>query len=369
MRIIWGVYMENFAEYLNNGVEIIVKQALKSTLKNPKESAFILKYMSAQQKASKRRLQAEEECVHIPPFLIASISAQCNLFCSGCYARANNSISETICSQQLDDSEWERVFSEAAELGIAFILLAGGEPFLRKNVISAAAGYSDIVFPVFTNGTMFDDDYISLFDKNRNLVPILSLEGNMVQTNARRGEGVYTKLTDAMTKLNDKGILFGASITVTKQNLVSVTDAAYIKTLYDFGCKVVIFVEYVAVSDAAAEAAPDAEDRAMLLKRQDGLRVTFDDMLLIAFPGDEEEFGGCLAAGRGFFHINPSGDAEPCPFSPFSDTSLKTSTLKDALKSPLFQKLNLGGFLAGEHLGGCTLFNREAEIKELVCKK
>lgn len=358
--------MEKLAEYLNNGVEIIVKQALKATLKNPLESAFILKYMSAQLKASKRRLQAEEEGLHIPPFLIASISAECNLFCSGCYARANNTISQTVCSQQLDDSEWERIFKEAEDMGIAFILLAGGEPLLRKNVITRAAGVSDIVFPVFTNGTLFDDAYMSLFNKNRNLVPIISLEGDMEQTNARRGDGVYSKLREAMAKMKEKGILFGASITVTKQNLMSVTDETYIKSLYDFGCKVIIFVEYVPVTETTGALAPDAQDRVLLLKRQDDLRSKFDTMLMIAFPGDEEEFGGCLAAGRGFFHINPAGGAEPCPFSPYSDTSLKTSSLKDALKSPLFQKLNLGGYLAGEHLGGCTLFNREEEIKELV---
>jgi MoaA/NifB/PqqE/SkfB family radical SAM enzyme len=358
--------MENLSEYLNRGVEIIVMQALKATLKNPLESAFILKYMSAQQKAFKMRLKSEEDGVHIPPFLIASISAQCNLFCSGCYARAQNVISETACRQQLSDQEWERIFREAEEMGISFILLAGGEPLMRRNVIAAAAGFSDIIFPVFTNGTMFDDEAISLFNKNRNLVPILSLEGDSGQTNARRGAGVYSKLLQAMAMMKEMGILFGASITVTKQNFISVTDEAYIKSLHDFGCKVVIFVEYVPVAAAAGETAPNAADRITLLKRQDKLRAAFDSMLFIAFPGDEEEFGGCLAAGKGFFHINPEGGAEPCPFSPFSDTSLKTGTLKDALISPLFRKLNLGGFLAGEHVGGCTLFGREAEIKEMV---
>lgn len=358
--------MENLAEYLNTGVENIVRQALKASLKNPLESAFILSFMSAQRKAVKKRLQSEEEGVHIPPFLIASISSQCNLFCASCYARANSSISETACRQQLDDGAWVRIFHEAAEMGIAFILLAGGEPLMRRDVIHAAAGICDVVFPVFTNGTLFDDSDISLFHKNRHLVPILSLEGDREQTDGRRGEGVYGKLTELMSKHREKGILFGASVTVTKQNLIGVTDEAFIGSLYDDGCKVVIFVEYVPVPDSSGAAAPDSGDRTTLLKRQDMLRNKFDDMLLVAFPGDEEEFGGCLAAGRGFFHISPTGAAEPCPFSPYSDTSLKTGTLKDALNSPLFRKLELGNFLAREHLGGCALYGREAEIEELL---
>jgi MoaA/NifB/PqqE/SkfB family radical SAM enzyme len=364
---ITGVFeMENLAEYLNNGVETIVRQALKASLKNPLESAFILKFMSAQQKASKRRLQAEKEGTHVPPFLIASISSQCNLFCAGCYARANNSISNDVCNQQLGDAEWERIFGEAEEMGIAFMLLAGGEPLMRRNVIGAAARFNSIVFPIFTNGTMIDDGYIRLLNKNRNLVPMLSLEGGREQTDKRRGEGVYGKLTEVISKLSKKGILYGVSITVTKQNLTGVTDEKFIKDLYDDGCKVVVFVEYVPVTDNTGTSAPDSADRMILSERQDMLRAVFEDMLIVAFPGDEEEFGGCLAAGRGFFHINPMGGAEPCPFSPYSDTSLKNCSLQDALKSPLFRKLEMGGLLAGEHLGGCALYGREAEIRELL---
>jgi MoaA/NifB/PqqE/SkfB family radical SAM enzyme len=358
--------MENFAEYLNNGVERIVKQSLKTALQNPKETAFILKYAGAARKAAKRRLVAEAEGLHIPPFLIASISSSCNLTCSGCYARANKSVGETPCISQLGDRDWERIFGEAEKLGISFVLLAGGEPLLRKNVLRAAAAFQDIVFPVFTNGTMFDADTVGLFDGSRNLVPILSLEGDELRTDARRGPGVYRKLTGAMEALKTKGILFGASITVTKENLAVVTAPSYIQTLQDLGCRIVLYVEYVPVSDTSGETAPDASDRDRLRERQDALRQQFENMLFVAFPGDEEEFGGCLAAGRGFFHISPTGDAEPCPFSPFSDTSLKSGSLRDALKSPLFKKLELGGYLAGEHLGGCALFQREAEVKALA---
>ncbi|SHH84712.1 Radical SAM superfamily enzyme, MoaA/NifB/PqqE/SkfB family [Sporobacter termitidis DSM 10068] len=357
--------MENLAEYLNNGVETLVKQALRAAFKNPLETAFILRYMSASRRAAKRRLRAEKEGTHIPAFLIASIASQCNLSCAGCYARANKSVGESACASQLSDSDWTRIFSEAEELGISFVLLAGGEPLMRKEVLEAAAGFPDIVFPVFTNGTMLDDDMLKLFHKNRNLVPVLSLEGDRQQTDARRGRGVYTELVCAMEAMKAKGILFGASITVTRENLMSVTAPAYIRDLRELGCKIVLFVEYVPVADTPGTTAPDMSDRQTLQARQDRLRDRFDDMLFVAFPGDEEEAGGCLAAGRGFFHISPTGDAEPCPFSPFSDTSLKTCSIKDALKSPLFRKLELGGYLAGEHLGGCALFAREKEIREL----
>ena len=89
-------------------------------------------------------------------------------------------------------------------------------------------------------------------------------------------------------------------------------------------------------------------------------------MLLISFPGDELQMDGCLAAGRGFFHINPRGGAEPCPFSPYSDASLRDMPLKDALNSPLFRSLRADGLLTGAHDGGCVLFENRQQVKAML---
>lgn len=100
--------------------------------------------------------------------------------------------------------------------------------------------------------------------------------------------------------------------------------------------------------------------------RLDALRETQRDMLLISFPGDERASGGCLAAGRGFFHINARGGAEPCPFSPYSDTSLQDVSLKEAMRSPLFRRLREDGNLTGIHTGGCALFEQEETVKKYL---
>lgn len=81
--------------------------------------------------------------------------------------------------------------------------------------------------------------------------------------------------------------------------------------------------------------------------------------------GDEQFMGGCLAAGRGFFHISPGGAAEPCPFSPFSKLNVRETSLREVLQSPFFQQVREIEARAQEHHGGCTLFLHEAEVKEL----
>ena len=356
----------NLEEYLSNGVENIVSRAMKASLKNPRQSMFMAQYALASRNARKLRKDAEERGEHIPPFLIASITSRCNLHCTGCYARANHSCHEEENTMQLTDLQWQRIFDEAKGLGIGFILLAGGEPMVRKDVIKAAGQRKSILFPIFTNGTMFDDDYIALFAKDRNLIPVISLEGDEEKTDLRRGKGVYRKLESAMQRLKENGILFGTSITVTKENLQNITEPNFIQGLYERGCKVVFFVEYVPVNKETKELAPQEEDREYLNEKLLKLRQTYEDMLFISFPGDEKTFGGCLAAGRGFFHINSQGGAEPCPFSPYSDMNLKNNSLREALNSPLFRKLKAGNLLTEHHEGGCVLFEKEAQVLELM---
>ena len=73
-----------------------------------------------------------------------------------------------------------------------------------------------------------------------------------------------------------------------------------------------------------------------------------------------------MAAGRCFFHINPNGGAEPCPFSPYSDINVREKTLGEVLDSGLFRVLRDGGYLLEDHPGGCTLFARKDEVEAIL---
>ena len=354
--------------YLIEGVERVVSEALKATLKNPRESAFMLKFAAASRAASKKRRAAEDKGEHIPPFLIASITSKCNLHCAGCYSRCNHATTDTEPVGQLTTEEWLRIFDEADDLGISFILLAGGEPMLRRSVIEAAGRKQNILFPIFTNGTHIDDRYLELLDKCRNLVPIMSIEGNRETTDARRGEGVYDTLVSNMERFKKRGLIFGASVTVTTHNYKEVCSGEFLGGLANRGCKAVIFVEYVPVSSESKELAPTDKEREYLQKKITYLRSAHPEMVYIAFPGDEKSSGGCVAAGRGFFHINSHGGAEPCPFSPYSDVNIKNRSLRDAMHSPLFTALQSGEILLDDHEGGCVLYEKRELVEALIAR-
>ncbi len=361
---------ENFdlQNYLSKGIERVVSEAVKATLKNPKESAFMLKFAAASRTASKKRRIAENNGEHIPSFLIASITSQCNLHCAGCYSRCSHATTDSEPVRQLTSEDWLNIFDEADALGISFILLAGGEPMLRRDIIEAAGQKQNILFPIFTNGTYMNDRYFALFDKCRNLVPIMSIEGNQEMTDARRGKGIYEKLIANMNEFKKKGLVFGASVTVTKQNYKEVCSDAFLNELSERGCKAVIFVEYVPVTDDSKELAPEDAQRKFLQGEILRLRQERPEMVYISFPGDEKSSGGCVAAGRGFFHINSHGGAEPCPFSPYSDINVKNTSLRAALQSPLFTALRSGDILLDDHEGGCVLYEKRDLVESLLAQ-
>ena len=352
--------------YLTDSVEKVVRDLVKAAAFHPVQAGFMAKYAMASRRAAKLRRQAAERGEHIPPFLIASITSLCNLHCAGCYARSLEACGDEAPTEQMTAGEWGDVFRQARDLGVGFILLAGGEPLVRWDVIQEAAKVPEILFPVFTNGTMLSDAALDYLDRHRNLLPVVSIEGGPESTDHRRGDGVYDRVQAAMTGMDARRMAYAASVTVTKENLEEVLSDGFLESLSRRGCKGVVFVEFVPTHPGTEALAPDDGDRERMDARLDQLRRAGTDMVLISFPGDEKSSGGCLAAGRGFFHINSHGGAEPCPFSPYSDVSVRGGNLADALASPLFRSLRAGELLTEDHSGGCVLFKKKDQVEALL---
>lgn len=356
----------NIQKILDSGTKSVANTISHFYASNVTGSAFMVKEIAALKRAKNKRVKYDEKGIRVPLFLIASITSSCNLHCKGCYARANGGCSDKE-SQDLSCEQWRKIFEEAEELGISFILLAGGEPLLRKDVIRVASEYENIVFPLFTNGTQIDENYADFFVAHRNIIPIFSVEGTSSQTNERRGEGVAEKIDSAMLRMKKKKTLFGVSITITTENKDIVVNQEFVDSLKKKGCGIMIFVEYVP-SEENTQHLVLSEDKIVELNKQVEQLKKQNDIVVLSFPGDEEKMGGCIAAGRGFFHINSHGGAEPCPFSPYSVHNLKENTLLEAIQSDFFRNVRRIG--AENHVcnGGCTLLNHQQEVMAVQSK-
>jgi len=354
----------NFRKVLNESLSVFFKDALRVTLKDPKQAYFFLRTVRWQQKAARVRSKLEREGIHVPPIMIFSITNRCNLHCKGCYHQALQRSSKP----EISGDKIRSIFSEARELGISFMVLAGGEPLVRQEILDITKDYPEIICLVFTNGLLIDDPLLAKLKGQRNFVPVISLEGWEEDTNGRRGKGVYEHLQRIIERIKSIGLFWSVSLTVTRSNFTTITDHQFITFLSDLGCKMFFFVEYTPIKEGTEDWVITDEQRADLLNLRDSFRAKFP-ALFIAVPGDEEEIGGCLSAGRGFVHISAEGDVEPCPFAPYSDTNLRDSSLKDALQSEFLRTIRENHEQLSETESGCALWIEREWVRSLHHKQ
>ena len=354
----------DYRRVFDTAIADTLRQARKIITGSPALLVTGTKILYHQKKAARLRRAFEDQGILIPPVMIASITSRCNLACSGCYMKAKHHYSPDMTPEQL-----RAVVADAARLGISIIVIAGGEPLLRKDEILSLAGlFPQVLFPVFTNGLKIDEHAADEIAGLRNIVPVISFEGFRDDTDARRGGGVYDRLLHACSILKSRNVFFGCSVTTSRANFGNVMDEAFIRHMIDGGARVFTFVEYVPME-------PGTEDLVLLPEQKKMLNAALSSFnrkfaaLFIGFPGDEETYGGCLAAGRGFIHVSPSGDLEPCPAAPFSDANLTRVPLKRALLSPLLSRIRDEHGLLTETAGGCALRANRAWVQELMDRK
>ncbi len=361
-----NILPSHYRTILNRNLGIFLKDAVRTALTNPPQAYFFLKALRWQRKAARIRAKWQRDGVNIPPIIIFSVTTRCNLSCSGCYAQALHPPSEN----EMSEAEIRRMMSEARGLGVSFFVIAGGEPFLRPEIMEIMKDFPEILFLVFTNGLLIDQKMLGRFKKQRNVVPMVSLEGHADDTDGRRGEGVHQFLQKLIGKLRKQGIFFGTSLTITRPTFNTLTGHQFVKNLVQAGCRFFLYLEYTPTVQGTEELVLTSVERARLMSLTDSFRREFS-ALFFAIPGAEAEVGGCLAAGRGFVHVTAEGDMEPCPFAPFSDSNLRDSSLKDALQSRLLGVIRQHPENLKVTEGGCTLWKRRAWVESLLdgCKE
>lgn len=148
-------------------------------------------------------------------------------------------------------------------------IYTGGEPLVRKkDLISLCEKHSDCVFSCFTNATLIDEDFADEMLRVGNFVPAISLEGFEEATDGRRGDGVYQKITKAMSLLREKKLIYGISCCYTSANYESITSEEFYDSMIDLGAYFVWYFHYMPVgNDAAPELLPTPEQRTGVYKK------------------------------------------------------------------------------------------------------
>jgi len=353
-----------FRQVLNQSLRIFFKDALRISLTNPAQAYFFFKTIRWQRKAARLRTDWARQGIPVPPIMIFSITNRCNLNCKGCFNLAlRQSAGDEMSPQKL-----RGIIAEAKELGISFVVLGGGEPLVRPEILEIIPHFPEMIFLVFTNGLLIDEPVLMKLKRQKNIVPVISIEGYEQDTDQRRGQGIYRRLQPIIENLKNNGIFWSVSITVTSLNYSHITSQQFVPDLVKLGCKLFFLVEYTPISPGTEEWLLTDEQRADLIHWRDSLRARYP-ALFIAIPGDEEEIGSCLSAGRGFIHISADGNVEPCPFAPYSDANLNRLSLKDALQSEFLRTIRQNHGELRETEGGCALWVKREWVRSVLPSK
>ena len=256
-----------------------------------------LRMRKAVQKARKRRREnAQRLNAPVPRAISLSVTTRCQQTCTFCAAPQTQSGSD------LSESLAMRIAAEAEELGVFTVILVGGEPLLCEDLVfSLVSAHPKMFFLLFTGTTDLTEETARKANMS-NLLTLVATEGN-----GDRGQ-------PARQALCQSGAAFGFSTVVSGACSDELSSLEFATAMAKDGCRMGIFLERLPVGRAAKlgyglsnTSRPVFRDRLSSAERKSGLPLRF-------FPDDEDNWGGCAAAGRDLLHINADGGVEPCPF-------------------------------------------------------
>ena len=325
-----------------------------------------------------------------------NLTQRCNLECAHCYMSAHAGADTR---GELTTDECRRIIDEIAVVNPnVFLILTGGEPFLRKDLFEIAGHATARKFTtVFgTNGVLLREKEAKAMREHNVLGASISLDStDRARHDAfRRLPGAWDGAVRATRVLTDEGLDFSLHMSVTDWNVAEVP--AMIDLARTLGAKVLNFfflvrtgrgrdltdidaaayeriLTYLAKTQGAgtgppgfvrrmlgmadAPPAPAFEDPwSTPVGHADGLLIRakcaphFRRILYELNPSSpllKNYAHGSCPAGKYYCRITPLGEVTPCPYMPVAAGNLREASFADLWRgAPVFEQLRdptLGG--------------------------
>jgi radical SAM protein with 4Fe4S-binding SPASM domain len=340
-----------------------------------------------------------------------NLTQRCNLECAHCYMSAS---AGADIRSELTTAECRRVIAEIAAVNPnVFLILTGGEPFLRRDLFEIAASAAERRFTtvIGTNGVLLREKEAALMRQHGVLGASISLDStDRAKHDAfRRLPGAWAGAVRASRVLTDAGLDFSLHMSVTDWNVGEVP--AMIDLARTLGAKVLNFfflvrtgrgrdltdidahayeriLTYLARAQGVGAGPPSFVQRLLGRTSVPDAPSSFEDPwstpvghadgLLIrakcaphfrrilwelnpSSPLLRNYAHGSCPAGKHYCRITPTGDVTPCPYMPVVAGNLRTASFADLWgDAPVFQDLRdpaLGGrcgvFEFSKICGGC----------------
>lgn len=251
-----------------------------------------------------------------PYTLVAELTYRCPLRCVYC----SNPIDFHRSRAELSTDDWQRVFSQAAELGVMQLHLSGGEPVLRDDLTQLIqhARAHDLYTNLITGGTLLDEDKLRRF-REAGLDHIqLSIQG-AARESAETIAGVrsHRKKLDVARLIGKIGFPLTLNVVIHRMNIAEVPEL--IDLALELGANRLElantqFYAWAAENRRALMPTHEQYDRAEEIAR--AAIAKYRGTLEIAFVQNDYLSGEpkpCMGGwGRSYMCINPTGQVMPC---------------------------------------------------------
>jgi radical SAM protein with 4Fe4S-binding SPASM domain len=307
-----------------------------------------------------------------------NLTQRCNLECAHCYLSAHAGADTR---GELTTEECRRVIDEIATVNPnVFLILTGGEPFLRKDLFAIADYAAEKKFTIVlgTNGVLLRENEAKLMRRHGVLGASISLDSvDATRHDAfRRLPGAWTAAVRATRVLTDEGLDFSLHMSVTDWNVDEVP--AMVDLARSLGAKVLNFfflvrtgrgqdltdidaaayeriLTWLATAQGVAQGPPSFVQRLLgrgdpaaegafedpwstPIGRTDGLLIRakcaphFRRIIYQMNPTSpllKNYAHGSCPAGKYYCRITPLGDVTPCPYMPVSAGNVRQSSFAD----------------------------------------
>lgn len=146
----------------------------------------------------------------------------CNLSCKMCYVRLSKEEQEKQGGLR-SAAEWLRIAEEARDQGLLFLLLTGGEPFIRKDLPELVKGLQKlgIVVSLNSNGTLINEktvEWLKRTPPSRINITLYGFSNETYQQLSGIPDG-FDRVMKALTLLKEAGIAVKLNCSVTPLNV------------------------------------------------------------------------------------------------------------------------------------------------------
>jgi MoaA/NifB/PqqE/SkfB family radical SAM enzyme len=293
-----------------------------------------------------------------PPFLYVSVINSCNLRCQGCW------VDVAAKQQTIDAAAMHRMIREAQAMGNAFFGILGGEPFMHPEILDIIEQHPDCYFQIFTNGQFITDEVAARMRRMGNVTPLVSIEGNEIISDQRRGRGnVWSKSMQGVQNCLKHRVMTGVCTSLCQTNIDDLLTEKWLDRLIEMG---VLYAWFHVYRPVGPEACPDLaltpEQQLRARKFVVEMRAKKPIVIIDAYyDGDGKAL--CPAATGFTHHIGPWGDIEPCPIIQLAKESIY-DTVDGKLERPAANLTGGQATSATEYRPLAETFNNSTFLRE-----